>query len=231
MKTAVVIGSSGLIGGLLVDKLAQESGFGQVIAIVRTRTAEQTRSSHPKIRWIQFDFAKWGELEMQLRAFIGQSSAVFFCCLGTTIGKAKSEDAFRRVDHDFVVEFAALAQKCRAESLFVVSAIGADAASTVFYNRVKGEAERDVQKTFFGKTHFLRPSLLLGDRHEFRLGERIAVLLSPLFSPLMTGPLEKYKPIAASDVARAMINLALKRAGSSSIVNNDEIYKISKIDR
>jgi uncharacterized protein YbjT (DUF2867 family) len=231
MKTAVVIGSSGLIGGLLVEKLALQSGFSQIIAVVRTRTLEQSKNAHPKIRWIQFDFLKWGELEMQLRAFIGQSTAVFFCGLGTTIAKAKTEDAFRRVDHDFVVEFAGVAQRCKAESLLVVSAAGADASSGVFYNRVKGEMERDVQQTFLGKIYFLRPSLLLGDRAEFRFGERLAVLLSPLFSPLLLGPFAKYKPIAAADVANALVNLALKRSASSLIVENDEIYKISKIDR
>lgn len=227
MKTAVVIGSTGLVGSLLVEKLAFEPGFHQIIAIGRKKPEDLPVFSSPRVRLILFDFANWAELELQIKSFIGTSSASFFCCLGTTIAQAKSEEAFQKVDHRYVVEFAKLAKTCRAEQLLVVSALGADKASSVFYNRVKGQAEADVQREFSGKLHFLRPSLLLGDRRDFRLGERLAILMSPLFSPLMLGPLEKYKPVAARDVAACLFNVASKKATAAVIIDNNEIVRLA----
>jgi uncharacterized protein YbjT (DUF2867 family) len=128
-----------------------------------------------------------------------------------------------------VVEFSKLARSCKAEQLLVVSALGADKNSSVFYNKVKGETEADVQAEFSGKLHFLRPSLLLGDRKDFRFGERIAIMLSPVISPLLLGPLEKYKPVRASDVAACLFNVASKKAAASTIIDNNEIIKLAQL--
>ncbi|MGZ3691342.1 MAG: oxidoreductase, partial [Pseudobdellovibrio sp.] len=147
---------------------------------------------------------------------------------GSTIKKAGSQEAFKVVDHDYVVEFAKLAQACKAEQLLVVSSLGADKNSSVFFNRIKGETEFDVQSVFKSKLHFMRPSLLLGDRNEFRFGERMAILLAPVYSPLLLGPLETYKPVQASDVAQAMLNIATKKISASMLVNNLEIINIAK---
>ena len=228
MKTAVIIGSTGLVGSALLEKLLKDSSYSQVITIVRSnQPADNQLYSHPKNRSLVFSFQNWGELELQISSFSGNSSCNFFCCLGTTIGKAGSEEAFKKVDFGYVVEFAKLAQKCRAEQLFVVSALGADKNSLNFYTKTKGETEEAVQTAFSGKLHFLRPSLLLGDRKEFRLSERLAILASPLYSPLLKGPLEKFKPVKASDVASAMLNISLKKSNASTIVSNDEIIRIA----
>lgn len=229
MKTAVIIGSTGLVGSLLVEKLAYEAGFHQIIAVCRQKPKDLPIFSSPRVRVINFDFSNWSELELQVKSFIGTSGSSFFCCLGTTIGKAKSEDAFKKVDHDYVVEFSKLAKSCKAEQLLVVSALGADKNSTVFYNKVKGEAEADVQTEYSGKVHFLRPSLLLGDRRDFRFGERVAILLSPVFSPLLVGPLEKYKPVRASDVAACLFNVASKKSPASVIIDNNEIMRLAQV--
>lgn len=229
MKTAVIIGSTGLIGKLLLEKLAQHDDFQQVIAIVRSKkSADDPVFTHSKVRCLYFDFQNWTDLSLQVDGFSHNSFVSFFCCLGTTMSKAGSQEAFRKVDHNYIVEFAKMAQKCKAEQLLVVSALGADRNSEVFYNRIKGETENDVQGQYSGKLHFLRPSLLLGERKDFRFFERIVVLLSPIFRPFILGPIVKYAPIKASSVAQAMLNIATKKVNTSVLVMNEEIERLAK---
>jgi len=224
MRTAVVIGSTGLIGEELVEKLARQGSWGSVLAIGRRSKAW----SNPKIRTLTFNFTNWGELELQVTSFAGNSTLDFFCCLGTTMKKAGSEEAFRKVDLEAVVLFSMLAQRCRAEQLFVVSALGANPSSDVFYNRVKGEMEQAVLQKFSGKTYFARPSLLLGDRKEFRLGERLAMLFAPVFSAFLIGSLEKYEPIKSSEVAQALVVVAAKLRSAPTFIENSELHALNK---
>ena len=233
MKTAVVIGSTGLVGSLLIKKLVQDNSFQQIIALVRNKSSiSDAYFTNSKMRLLEFNFKTWPELELQIKSFAGQTPLSFFCCLGSTIKKAGSEEAFRVVDHDYVVEFAKLAQLCKAEQLLVVSALGADKNSKVFYNKVKGETEGDIENIFKSNSktnlHFLRPSLLVGDRNDFRLGERLAILLAPVYSPLLLGSLSAFKPVLAADVAQAMVNIATKKAGAATIVDNLEIMSLAK---
>lgn len=228
MKTAVIIGSTGLVGKLLLEKLVLHADFHQVIAIIRSKaSAQDPVFSHPKVRSLYFDFNNWGELNLQVEGFSRNTTITFFCCLGTTMAKARSEEAFRKVDHDYIVEFTKVAQSCRAEQLLVVSALGADRNSEIFYNRVKGETENDVQGIFTGKLHFMRPSLLLGSRKELRIAEKIGVIFSPLFSVFLVGPLAKYRPIQASHVAQAMVDIASKKVNAAVIVTNEEMESIA----
>lgn len=223
MKTAVVIGSTGLIGSELVKKLVSDGSYAEVIAVVRRVPEHESIYKHPRVRSLFFDFKNWGELDIQLRSFMGSGTASFFCCLGTTRAKAGSEEEFRRIDHAAVVEFARLARACRAEQLLIVSALGADKNSAVFYNRVKGEMEEAVQAEFSGALYFFRPSLLLGDRTEFRFGERLAILLAPLYSPLLIGNAKKYRPVQAAKVARAMLAVSVKKHTPGMFIENSEI--------
>jgi uncharacterized protein YbjT (DUF2867 family) len=224
MKTAVVIGATGLIGQILVEKLARQGTWSNILAVSR----KSKTWSHPKIRTLVFDFENWGDLELQIKSFAGNSSLDCFCCLGTTIGVAGSEEAFRKIDFDAVVAFSRLAKSCRAEQLFVVSSLGAAPDSSVFYNKVKGEMEQAVAQNYSGKLYFARPSLLLGDRKEFRLGERVAILLSPLYSNLLFGRFVKYKPIAAEHVATALIRVVAKIKPASMIIENSELHLLNK---
>ena len=223
MKTAVIIGSTGLIGSLLIKKLVQEGSFTQIIAIVRRKPTDEAVFDNPRVRVLTFDFKNWGDLEMQVSSFSGTSSSNFFCCLGTTISQAGSESAFKTVDFEHVVNFARLAKSCRAQQLLVVSALGASKNSNVFYNRTKGEMEEAVEKVFAGKLHFLRPSLLLGDRADFRFGERLAILLEPVYSPLLIGSLKKYRPVKASRVAEVMVLLSTGKLDGPKILENSEL--------
>lgn len=227
LKNVVVMGSTGFIGQELIKKLVSDQGVTQILAIIRGQKPESsTLFNSPKIRWIKFDFENWGDLEIQISSFVGGAQASFFCCLGSTIKKARSQENFKKVDHDYVVQFAKLAKNCHADSLLIVSAMGAASNSKVFYNKVKGEMEESVQKEFSGRLHFLRPSLLLGDRNEFRFGERMAILLSPVYSSLMLGSLKKYRPVPASQVAQAMILLAKNKITGSVFFENEFILNL-----
>lgn len=224
MKTAVVIGSTGLIGQKLVELLANDGSWGQVLAVSRSKFFWK----NPKIRTLIADFKNWGDLELQIKSFAGMHGLDFFCCLGTTIQKAKSQEAFKTVDYDYVIEFAKLAQSCQSGQLLIVSALGANLESSSFYLRVKGEMENSVGKLYSNKVFFLRPSLLLGHRSEFRLTERLAVILAPLYSWLLLGPLKKYKPISAKQVALAMTAIAANKIKpKNNIVQNEEISLIT----
>lgn len=225
MKTAVVIGATGLIGQILVDKLAQDRTWSQILAITR----KPTTWANPKVRTLVFDFKQWESLDLQIQSFGGRADLNFFCCLGTTILAAGSEEAFRKVDHDAVVSFTKVASRCSAENLFVVSALGADVNSSVFYNRTKGEMERDVQAVSLKAVYFLRPSLLLGDRGQFRLFERLAIMSAPIYTPLLFGSLKKYRPVKASSVANAMINIAAKKITASKFIENESIEHFAAI--
>ncbi len=226
MKTAVVIGSTGLVGAILIKKLVQEGFYSQIIAIGRQKPKDDPVFGHPKVRFQKFDFLTWDDLELQIKSFTGTSSATFFSCLGTTIGKAQSEEAFKKVDHEYVVAFARLAKMCRAERLLVVSALGADKNSGVFYNKVKGEMEEAVEKEFSQELHFLRPSLLLGDRRDFRLGERLAILLAPVYAPLLLGSFKKYRPVSAERVAHTLVGIALKKIQAGKFIENSQILHV-----
>ena len=135
--------------------------------------------------------------------------------------------AFRRVDFDYPITAAKLGPEAGAERFIAVSAIGANPKSRVFYNRVKGEMEEALRKVPYRAVWILRPSLLLGARSKHRRGEGIATAISRPLSPLMVGPLRRYRPIPAEEVARAMLKLA-KRPGKGGVVENDEIALIAR---
>ncbi len=139
---------------------------------------------------------------------LGEHFDDLFCCLGTTIRKAGSQEAFKRVDHDYPLALARLGKTVGAQQFLLVSALGADAQSSVFYSRVKGETERDIAAIGLPKVSFMRPSILLGERHERRPGERAGIFVGKLIAPLLLGPLRKYRPIHADDVAAAMLYVA-----------------------
>jgi len=164
-----------------------------------------------KIKNIHFDFLNWSDLAVQVRNFSSGSEIQFFCCLGTTIKVAGSEENFKKIDLDSVVEFAKIASELSVTKLVVVSALGADMKSTIFYNQIKGQMEHDVSAVFKGSLAFVRPSLLLGQRREFRIFEKLAIILSPIFSVGLIGPLKKFKPIHARQVALAMTSIGHTR--------------------
>jgi uncharacterized protein YbjT (DUF2867 family) len=215
-RAALVLGATGLVGGHVVDLLLADDAWSRVTLLGRRRLPRE----HAKLSQTVADFER---LDESADAF---SAADVFCCLGTTIAKAGSQDAFRRVDHDYPLAAARLASERGARHFLIVTALGADAESRVFYNRVKGEVERDVSALPFAGVAIARPSLILGERAERRTGEALAQKAAPLLDPLLLGPLRKYRAIPASTVARALVRLAREGVRGVRIVESDELADV-----
>lgn len=198
MRTALLAGATGLVGGHVLRLLLADTTWSRVVTVGRRTTSIR----HDKLEQRIVDL---GALEA-----IAELPRVddVFCCLGTTIKQAGSQPAFRRVDYDYVVAVARAGLRVGATQFLLVSAIGADPESRVFYSRVKGEAEATVRQLPYRGIQIFRPSLLLGEREQFRFGERIAILAAPVLSFALVGPLRRYRPIAAETVARAMVGIA-----------------------
>jgi uncharacterized protein YbjT (DUF2867 family) len=199
-RIALVAGSSGLVGGLLLPLLLQAPQYTRVHALSR----RPLPFDNPRManRVVRFE----ASLQAQLKGLQCQDA---FCCLGTTIRDAGSQAAFRAVDHDLVLEFSQLALSCGAERLVVVSALGANAASKNFYMRVKGEMEKALEGLRFRALDILQPSLLLGTRRDLRALELAAQLAMRLVNPLLLGGWSRFRAIPAATVAAAMCGAAL----------------------
>ena len=140
------------------------------------------------------------------------------CCLGTTMKNAGTKEKFRMVDHDFIVDFARYAQQCGVESFHLISAMGADKNSRIFYNQVKGETESDVEALGIKSLFIYRPSLLVSNRSENRMGEKIAISLMRIINPLMIGGLRKYRSIHVKKVAEGIVRrIGQKKEGTFRI--------------
>lgn len=193
-STALVAGGSGLVGEHLLRKLCSSADIARVIAVSRRPLVYD----HPKLanRIVRFE-----TLEQSLD---GTRADVAFCCLGTTLRSAGSEEAFRTVDYGYVMAFARAARKAGASRFVLNSAVGADPASRNFYLRVKGETEVAVEGLDFPALDILQPSLLLGWRRDLRPLELAAMAVLPLFGPLLLGKAERYRAVGAAVVAGAM---------------------------
>lgn len=196
---AVVAGSTGLIGSHLLQILAADAHFTKVAALCR----QPGKYLGPKVEWQITNLDNTQELTEAV-----SDAAAVFCCLGTTIKKAKTKEAFRKVDYDYVLNLANAAHAAGCKKFLVVSAIGSDPNSKVLYSRVKGEMEMALKDVGFEQLSIFQPSILTGAREEFRLGERIGIGIAKLIAPLMVGSARKYRPIQARDVAYAMVAVA-----------------------
>jgi uncharacterized protein YbjT (DUF2867 family) len=201
-RTALIAGSTGLVGQSLLEMLLESSGYDRIKAVGR-----RAPPPHPKLEFIESDLEDLSKLGDKLAA------DDVFCCLGTTTAKAGGRAGLERVDYHMVVDLARAARAAGARQFLVVSAIGASLRSPAFYSRVKGRMERAVAEAGYETVHILQPSLLLGPRSERRPGEELAQKLAPLLMPLFFGPLLPYKPVAAGEVAEAMLELAQQPAG------------------
>ncbi|HMQ49612.1 MAG TPA: oxidoreductase [Saprospiraceae bacterium] len=210
-KTALLLGATGLIGSQLLPLLLNEARYEKVIALVRRPLPIQ----HPKLQNVLFDYE-------QPDPSIVKGDEVF-CCLGTTLKKAGSKAAQYRVDHDYPLEIGRLALANGVQTYLLVSSIGATTNTSNFYLRTKGELEKDLENLGFNRLVILRPSVLLGDRSEFRLGEKIGIGLVSVLSPLLLGSLKKYRGIHAKTVAEAMIREARVSEPEILILESDKI--------
>jgi uncharacterized protein YbjT (DUF2867 family) len=203
LKTALVLGATGLVGKALVKQLCRDRRYQTVTCLVRKPLSNDFFTENAsKIRPIVVNF----ENLQDYQGYFGAQH--IFVCLGTTIKKAGNKSAFRRVDFEYVHVAAQLARAQRAISFVWISSVGANAKSSNFYLRVKGELENAIiNMSGLDNACAVRPSLLLGKREEMRPSEKLATMLTPLLSPLMLGGLSKYKPVQVADVAAQMIRL------------------------
>jgi len=195
-KKALLVGATGLVGGLVLEELLKDDFFSEVIVLTR----KPLEDKHDKLKEILLNFDELDKYRNDIKA------DVIFCCLGTTIKAAGSQEAFKKVDYEYPLRVAEIAKENGAKNYLLISALGSSKSSIVFYNRVKGEVEDDISKLNFDALHILQPSLIIGERDESRLGEGIAQKLSPLYNALMIGPLNKYKSIKAEQIAKAMVH-------------------------
>lgn len=193
----LLVGATGLTGGHCLPRLLADETFSEVIVLTR-RPLDRT---DPKlmIHIVDFDHLRDYAKVMAVDAVL--------CCLGTTHRAAGSPEAFAKVDHIYVAELARLTAARGASCFVLMSSVGADPGSPVFYHRVKGRAEAAVSESPFKTVHILRPSLLLGERHETRPAEDWSKQFAPVWSLFMWGPLSRYKPVSAEAVAARMVEL------------------------
>jgi uncharacterized protein YbjT (DUF2867 family) len=208
-RTALLVGATGLIGSFLLQRLLASERYARVAVWTRRDIGK----THPKLKVEIADFGRLHERRAEAEDA--------YCCLGTTIKQAGSQAAFRRVDYDYPVALAMAAAAGGAKRLLVVSALGANADSAVFYNRVKGEMEEAVRAAGVPKTVFFRPSLLSGPRAQERMGEKVGLVLGNILGPL----LGKYRPIHADIVAAAMLKVAVEDL-PVQVVENTRIREI-----
>ncbi len=213
-KTAILLGASGLVGGLLLDILLDCGIYKQVVIFVRKPLDKE----HPRLIQHTINFDKRETYEHLVK---GDD---LFCCLGTTIKKAGSQAAFRKVDYEYPLNFAEIAKNRGIKQYLIITAIGANAKSSVFYTRTKGECEDAISKLDLNSLKIFRPSLLLGNRDEFRLGEKLSTYGMKILSIFMIGKWKKYQPIEAWLVAKAMMLESQHPSVGITIYESDKIH-------
>lgn len=210
-KTALVIGATGLVGEQLILKLFEHPEFENVVVLSRRKTG----LDHPKLEEILIDF-DWPESWKDL-----VKGDVAFSSLGTTIKTAKTKENQYRVDYTYQYEFAKAASGNGVPTYVLVSSLGANPKSSVFYSRMKGELDEAVAKLLFQKTVIVRPSILDGNRKEKRPAEKMSLAIMRFLSKII---LKKYRPTPVGLLANSMIKLALDNDAGLRIVEADEIY-------
>ncbi len=193
-RTALVAGSTGLIGSQLVDLLLADGYYNKVIALSRKRLPV----SHARLENVLVDINSLDKLSTLKADDV-------FCCLGTTMKQAGSKEAFKRVDYEYPLQLAKSLKSTGAKKFLLVSALGADKSSRIFYNKVKGLVEEAIGHLAYDSYHIFRPSLLIGPRKEARAGEDAAKIFYSIFGFLIP---KKYKGIESVKVARAMMTEA-----------------------
>lgn len=211
MKTALIAGSTGLIGSQVLQLLLESPRYDSVIALTRKELPV-----HPKLVQITGDLKR---IKGEVNPFVADD---VFCCLGTTMAKAGSKEKFREVDFDFPLMIAQATHSMGAKQYLLVSALGASKKSSVYYNEVKGDIEEAISAIDFKTVHIFRPSLLLGPRKEQRSTEDAAKFLYKYFGFLIP---EKYKAIESAKVAKAMIHFASLDKSGNFIHESTDLQK------
>ena len=217
-KTALVAGSTGLVGKQLVKILAASHEYEAVIALVR----KGSNFIHDGVFTVEVDYEKLSEYSEDLKA------DDVFCCLGTTMKKAGSKDNFYKVDFTYPLELAKVAKKNGSQQFNIITSSGANADSKFYYNRVKGNIEKALSRVKIPTVNIFRPSFLIGIRDEKRAIETLGAVVSKLLNPVMVGRFRKYRSIKASVVAMAMFKVNQKHLQGIHIYESNRIQEIGQ---
>ncbi len=215
-KTAIIVGATGLTGGLLLDRLLQDDRY-ETIKLFSRRPCKM---DHTKIEEHLVDVL---ELDKYSELFTADE---VFCCIGTTNSKTPDKDLYLKIDYGIPVTIAKLCVKKHIETLMVISAMGANKNSKIFYNRTKGKMEEAVLQEKIRNMYILQPSLIGGNRAEKRTGEKIAKTVMKVVNLFLAGSLKKYRSIHPKTIVNTMVWLANNDYNSGRIPS-DEIQKIS----
>ncbi len=214
-KTAIILGATGLTGGYVLQLLLKDTRYSKIKVFSRTELGLQ----HPKVEEHVGDLLKLDKFKADF------SADEVFCCVGTTKAKTPDPKMYRNVDYGIPVDAATLCKANNIGTFLVISALGANAGSSIAYNSLKGEMEEAVIKLGLPKTHILQPSLIAGKRKEKRAGEWVAKQLMKVLNLVMVGPLRKYRSIHPKTIAKAMVWLA-NNSNDRLRVASDEIKRI-----
>jgi uncharacterized protein YbjT (DUF2867 family) len=216
MKKAILFGATGFIGSHLLQELLNNSDYEQVTIVVR----KNQNITHPKLKTLIGDFHSMPQLKENI------ITDEIFIALGTTKKQTPNQKEYYQIDHDYPVLAAKTAKENGAKSVFVVTAIGANATSAIPYIKTKGELERDIIALDFEHTHIFEPSMIVGNRKENRPGEKIFIKIFAVINPLLIGKLNKYKGIDGKDIAKAMNNAAKNQSEKVKIYQWSEINSL-----
>ena len=219
-KTAIILGATGLTGRILLNKLIADTSYEKITLFSR----KSVGNTSVKVEEHLVNLLRLGQYKDQ---FIGDE---VFCCIGTTSAKTKDKKTYQAIDYGIPVNAAKLANQKNIKTFIVISSMGANASSSIFYNKTKGEMEQDVLQVNLKNTYILRPSLIGGNRTEIRVGEYIAKGIMNFISPLLFGNLKKYRIISPEKIATCMHQLAQKEV-PQSIFHSDEIAIIANSNK
>ena len=216
MKKAIILGITGLTGGILANKLLADPTYDEVISFHR----KPSGIKDSKLTEYVVDLL---QLEEQSEIF---KADVVFCCVGTTQAKTPDKETYHKIDYGIPLRAARLAHKNGIDKFIAISALGSNPDSKIFYNRTKGEMERDVLKVNIPETYLLQPALIAGNRKEKRMAENLSKQAMKVLNYFLVGSLKKYRSIHPETIAAAMHNLAIKGYEKNRIPS-DEIKKLA----
>ena len=210
---AIIAGATGLIGNNLLQQLLDHPDYTKVTVLVRKKIPLQ----HPKLEQLVLDFDRLEDYTNEIKG------DVVFCTLGTTKNKTPDQEQYRKIDYQYPLDIAFIAQQNGVSQYHLVSALGASEKSAIFYSKLKGEVERDLKTIPFKAIHIYRPSLLDGNRKEHRNAERVMIGLMRILNPLLIGSLKKYRSIKIEKVASAMLRQSVQPLNGIFTYNSDKI--------